>query len=126
MEKKAAPYGSWKSPITADRVAMGTLKLSEIRVCEGKVYWLERRPLENARCTLVCWSPEQGEKELLPKEYNIRSKVHEYGGGALLVQKEGIYFVNHADQQIYRVMPEGKVEQITRQENARFTDGVIH
>lgn len=126
MEKQAAPYGSWKSPITAERVAAGTLKLTEVKICEGKVYWVERRPLENARSTLICWSPEQGAKELLPKEYNIRSKVHEYGGGALLVQKEGIYFVNSDDQQIYRIKADGKVQKITEQKNARFADGVIH
>jgi hypothetical protein len=111
MEKKAAPYGSWKSPITAERVASGTLRFSEVKICGEKVYWIERRPSEQGRCTLMCWSAKEGEKELLPKEYCIRSKVHEYGGGALLVDKAGIYFINDTDQQIYR-LKDGKTEKI--------------
>ncbi len=125
MEKKAAPYGSWKSPITAERVASGTLRFSEVKICDEKVYWIERRPSEQGRCTLMCWSAKEGEKELLPKEYCIRSKVHEYGGGALLVDKTGIYFTNDTDQQIYR-LKDGKAEKVTLSETARFADGCIH
>lgn len=122
---KTAPCGSWESPITAEMAASGTLQFSEIHLHQGKVYWLERRPQEKGRTTLLSWSKSEGEKELLPKEYNIRTRVHEYGGGALLVDAGRIFFVNDSDQQVYRLMG-GKVDKITARELARFADGAIH
>ena len=38
-----APYGSWKSPITADVVAAGEVGLEQLRLDGVDVYWIERR-----------------------------------------------------------------------------------
>lgn len=70
----------------------------------------------------MCWKEGEGEKEVLPKEYNLRSRVHEYGGGALLINENRIYFVNDSDQQIYR-LEKGRVDQITKELKTRFADG---
>ena len=37
-----APYGSWKSPITADVVAAGEVGLEQVRLDGDDVYWIER------------------------------------------------------------------------------------
>ena len=34
--------------------------------------------------------------------YNVRTRVHEYGGGAFAVQDGTVYFSNFADQRLYR------------------------
>jgi dipeptidyl aminopeptidase/acylaminoacyl peptidase len=117
-----APYGSWTSPITAEAIASGAIQFSEIHLSHGTVYWLERRPTEKGRTALMSWSEEEGERELLPKEYNLRSRVHEYGGGALLVDASRIFFVNDSDQQVYRFEKQ-KIDRITSRSNARFADG---
>ena len=119
---KTAPCGSWKSPVTAESIASGAIQFSEVHLSQGTVYWLERRPVEKGRTALMSWSESAGEKELLPKEYNVRSRVHEYGGGALLVTESRIFFVNDSDQQVYR-FENGTVDKITSKQKARFADG---
>ena len=122
---KQAPCGSWESPISAESIASGAVQFSEIHLNDNTIYWLERRPMEKGRTALMSWSAANGEKELLPKEYNLRSRVHEYGGGALLVSENKIFFINDSDQQIYR-LENKKIEPITSIPNARFTDGSLH
>jgi len=120
---KRAPCGSWESPITAQSIASGAVLFSELFLApQGTLYWLERRPQEKGRVALLSWNEEEGEKELLPKEFNVRTRVHEYGGGALLVDEERVFFVNDADQQVY-CLERGKIRQVTRNANARFADG---
>ena len=36
-----APYGSWRSPITADALLAGSIGLGGVSVSGGNVYWLE-------------------------------------------------------------------------------------
>lgn len=123
---KAAPFGSWQSPISAQMVAAGTLQFSEVKLVGDKIYWLEGRPSEGGRTTLMSCSQKEGEKDLLPKEYIVRSRVHEYGGGALLVAGNLIYFSNDKDKQLYCLQPDGKIRKITSNDNARFADGCVN
>ena len=43
---KIAPYGSWKSPITADFIVSQSIGLNDIGVNAGNIYWQESRPQE--------------------------------------------------------------------------------
>ncbi|KAG6502030.1 hypothetical protein ZIOFF_041917 [Zingiber officinale] len=46
-EKVTAPYGSWKSPITADVVSSSCKKLRGMAVAgDGQLVWIETRPDE--------------------------------------------------------------------------------
>lgn len=48
VEKITAPYGSWKSPITADVVSGGDKRLGGTAVdSNGRLLWLESRPTES-------------------------------------------------------------------------------
>lgn len=99
--RKTSHFGTWDSPITADLVARGTKRFSNI-VIDGKdVYWDEMRPSEGGRYVIVRSSKEGEVKDMTPKGYNVRTRVHEYGGGAYTAHQGKIYFVNDADQQIY-------------------------
>ena len=40
------PYGSWRSPITANMIVAGKIILSQIAVDGDDVYWVEQRPAE--------------------------------------------------------------------------------
>lgn len=47
-EKLTAPYGSWKSPITADVVSGSDKRLGGSAVDSlGRLFWLESRPTES-------------------------------------------------------------------------------
>jgi dipeptidyl aminopeptidase/acylaminoacyl peptidase len=97
-----APYGQWTSPISAAFVAAGGLRLGAVAVDGDDVYWLEGRPGEGGRNALVRRAADGGLEDVLPRDVNVRSRAHEYGGGAYTVANGAIYFVNFADQRIYR------------------------
>lgn len=45
--RMTAPYGSWKSPITADVVSGADKKLGGMGIsCDGRLVWVETRPEE--------------------------------------------------------------------------------
>ncbi|NEQ97330.1 MAG: S9 family peptidase, partial [Cyanothece sp. SIO2G6] len=93
-----APYGSWKSPITSDLIVAGSLRLGEMRLDSGadtgSLYWLEGRPTEGGRNVLIRRSPDGPTTDLTPQGFNVRTRVHEYGGGAYIVHDGAVYFSN--------------------------------
>lgn len=100
--KQAAPCGAWTSPITAAVVAAGATPLSQVILDGGDVFWLAGRASEGGRNTLLRHSGGQVE-ELTPAPINVRTRVHEYGGGAVLVADSHVWFSNFADNTIYRL-----------------------
>jgi len=82
-----------QTPIPAAKVAAGKTRLSEINVIDGKVYWLESKPEDKGRTTLKCFANGH-EIDVLPKNFGIHSKVHEYGGGSYHIANDFLYFVN--------------------------------
>ena len=51
--QQQAPYGEWKSPISAALVAEGSRPLALPRIGGTDVYWLEGRATEGGRMTLL-------------------------------------------------------------------------
>jgi len=100
-----APYGAWRSPVTADLLAAGGVSLAYLHVEQGVVYWLEGRPLEGGRYVLVQRTPDGQIADVTPAGYNVRTMVHEYGGGAYIVYGSTVYFANFSDQRLYRQLP---------------------
>src|ERR1051325_4087722 len=48
-----APYGSWKSPISAAAIAAHEMPLGSPYIDDHAVYWLEGKPLEGGRVVIV-------------------------------------------------------------------------
>ena len=119
------PYGSWRSPLTLDTLVAGALRLGEIALEGGDIYWIEGRPQEGGRNVLMRRARDRGTYDLTPAPFNVRTTVHEYGGGAFLVEGGRAYFSNFEDQQIYRVEPGARPLAITRHPGLRFADGVF-
>ena len=88
-------------------MAAATLRLGSAQLGPGgEVFWLEGRPAEAGRTVLVRRRPDGSTDDLLPPPFDVRSRVHEYGGGAFALGGSGeIYFVNAADQAVYRLDP---------------------
>jgi dipeptidyl aminopeptidase/acylaminoacyl peptidase len=102
-----APYGSWRSPIDAETVARAGRRLgAPALAADGAVWWSEGRPEEGGRIVLMR-RPEGGEPEVVtPEGFYVRTRVHEYGGGAwTLAGPDLVLFVNFADQRLYRQRP---------------------
>lgn len=118
-----APYGSWKSPITADLIVSDMIRFTGAFVINGSLYWGELRPSEKGRIALVRKTSKGIQEELIPKEFNARTRVYEYGGVSYNFVGDTIYFSNFSDQQLYKRDPSGKIAQLTHEKNFRFADG---
>src|SRR6516162_5748066 len=108
-EPKIARYGSWSSPITSDMIVASSIGLGEILLDGADVYWLEARPQEGGRSVLVRRAGDGTIADVTPPlppggatPFSVRSRVHEYGGGAYLVDAGTVYFANDADQRLFR------------------------
>lgn len=96
-----APYGSWASHIGASDLAAAGVRLSEIRLDGGDVYWLERRPEEQGRTALVCRRASGLTADVLTQRWSVRSTAHEYGGGSYAVRDGLIVFVDAEGQNLF-------------------------
>ena len=99
-----APHGSWSSPIEAATVARAGRRLAFPAIAaDGAVWWAEGRPDEGGRVVLMR-RPQGGEPEAVtPAGINVRTRVHEYGGGAwCLVAPDLVVFADFSDQRLYR------------------------
>jgi dipeptidyl aminopeptidase/acylaminoacyl peptidase len=123
-ESGITPYGSWKSPITSDLIVAGTIGLNEPRLA-GDCYWLELRPREGGRLVLVRGTADGKITDLTPEGFSVRTRVHEYGGGAYAVANGTVYFSNFSDQRIYRQDPGCPPRAITPELPHRFADTII-
>jgi len=100
-----APYGTWTSTIDAARVAAGATPMSGLQVggADGNdIFWLAGRAAEAGRNTLLRHHGAETQ-ELTPAPFNVRTRVHEYGGGAYLVDGDTVYFSHFADNRLYRL-----------------------
>ena len=108
----AAPYGSWPSPITTDLVASeGGVSFGYLDIDEHGVYWTESRPQESGRSALV-FRPHGGEPaDVVPPDFNVRTRVHEYGGGAWFRHGSVVFCSSFDDSRLYRVEAPGSEPQ---------------
>lgn len=122
--KRIAAYGTWPSPITAELIVAGSIGLGGVAWDDGNIYWTEGRASEGGRSVLVRRAKGGGE-DITPKDFNARSRVHEYGGGAVLIAAGVVYFVNFTDQRIYRQRDGAPPQPLTREGPWRYADMVL-
>ena len=103
-----APYGSWKSPITSESIVAEAVGFGGIALDGEDIYWLESRPSEGGRRVIVRRTPDGQTQDIIPRPFNVRTRVHEYGGGDFTVADGVIYFVNFEDQRIYSLEAGGQ------------------
>ena len=104
-----------------------SIGLSEVRFDGDEIYWLESRPQEGGRSVVVryvAWNSTS--EDITPSGFNVRTRVHEYGGGAWTVDGGMIYFSNHADNRLYRMDRYGHQPlPLTPEGPWRYADGLI-
>jgi dipeptidyl aminopeptidase/acylaminoacyl peptidase len=126
---QAAAFGSWRSPISAAAIASNAVPLAMPDIVGETVYWLEGKPTEGGRITVVRRDEDGSRHELTPAPFNVRTRVHEYGGGAYLVDRGTVFFSNFADQRLYRQDPGEAPRPITPEPaiaaGVRFADAQI-
>ena len=122
---KIASYGAWQSPITSDLIVSETVRLSDIVLDGPNVFWVEMRPSEGGRCLVVRCTPDGQKTDVTPADFNVRSRVHEYGGRSFAVDDGNVYFSNFSDQHIYLQKPNSDPVPVATDNALRFADIVV-
>lgn len=108
------PYGSWPSPVSpADRVAGGGVPAGPLSG-SGRAHWLESRPASGARVILCRRETDGTVGDLSPEWMSVRSRVHEYGGGAYAVAEDVVVAVDFETQRLWRLDGDGDPVPLTR------------
>ena len=118
-------YGSWISPITSDLIVSETVRLGQVILGNESTYWTEGRPQEGGRNVIVCCTADGQVNDVTPEPFNVRSRIHEYGGGAFAVVDKTVYFSNYLDNQIYRQGMGTRPVAITSGSGRRYADFAI-
>jgi dipeptidyl aminopeptidase/acylaminoacyl peptidase len=115
--------GSWPSIIFSDHLTKRSISFQELEWDGQSLYWIESRPFEKGRNALIQYS--QGSiKDILP-EFNVRTRVHEYGGGALTVHGGKCYFTNDYDHNIYQLDEHHLLTPLISDPSLRIADMVV-
>ena len=141
MEDK--PYGEWPSPVTAKFITTSGVRLGPLAVdLRGELYWNEGRPQEGGRNVVVRRAPgaagasERGAVDFTPADANVRTRVHEYGGGAFALGAEGkgviysefksqrLFWAKYADAPPVCLTPEAGAHG-TPDGRYRYADGAL-
>lgn len=129
-----APHGSWASPITSDLVTADTVRLDQVMLDGPDIYWTESQPEKQGRYLVYRQAGKAPIEAVTPDDANawsVRTRVHEYGGGAFAVAGGVVYFSNYADQRLYRQQSGAAPRPITPPAESgagaalRYADGTI-
>ncbi|TDC56969.1 S9 family peptidase [Jiangella ureilytica] len=115
-----APYGSWPSPVTAEIVAENDGRPGWVSHDGGALWWTRPQPAEGGRVALLRLRDGAVKPEVvLPAPWNVRTRVHEYGGMAYVVvpspaggagEGAAVVFAEYTDQRLYRYVPGSDAE----------------
>ena len=111
--KKLHACGSWSSPIGSADLVQGALRLAAPRLDGDRIFWLEGRPSEGGRQVVMVADLPASRRtpvsnlslsnlcEATPPGVNVRTRVHEYGGGEYTTWRDRVFFVDDADGRVY-------------------------
>lgn len=109
------------SPFSPAAVAASRVSVHDLVAAGGALYWLESRPVEAGRNVVVRWRPGEPAADASPSGTSVRSRVHEYGGGAFVCLDGTLVVVDADDQQVYRL--DGRGDHVRRRRCSPEADG---
>ena len=129
-----APHGAWPSPISAESLVAGAVGIAEVMADPAQpryLWWAETRPDEGGRTAVMrhCLATRVTEEFTGPGA-DVRTLVHEYGGGAWWPHDGRLFYADRADQRLRRLdSPGGEPVMLTPQPPAprawRYADGRV-
>ena len=93
-------------PLSAAAVAAGKVSRSGLHADGTRFRWTEGRPTEGGRQVVVADAGDGPPVDVTPAGVGVRSRVHEYGGGAAWATPVGLVYADQADQRLYRLGPD--------------------
>lgn len=124
-----ASFGSWPSPLSAQRVTTASTRIDQVVVGDSEMWWSEARPTEDGRVQIVRRDRSGAISDVLPGSFSARSTVHEYGGGSFWANGSSLFFVDAAEQRLWRLDPGVEPVALTppprNLRGRRYADGVV-
>ena len=119
-------------PLTAADALGRTPSIKEPLLAQGRLFWLEQRPHENGRTTLMVRQNGGQTLEITAGSWNLRSRVHEYGGGVYAVAGADLVVVDDRDRCLHHWrldrstgQPLGAPQRLVPPGERAFADGLI-
>src|ERR1700693_4250444 len=124
------PYGTWPATLGADLVAAASSpRYGHVDVERSRIRWTETRAGEGGRTAVV--ESRGGEiVDVTPRAANARTRVHEYGGGAVWYHGDAVFYSDFSDGRLRRRDGAGAEPRPITPEPAeshalRYADGVV-
>ena len=116
---KTAPYGTWRSPITPGLITAKQVGLASPWL-DGGDRLLGREPAARGRAGDAAAPAGDGPaEEVTPAPFNMRTRVHEYGGGAYTARGGLVVASEFRDQRLYRLERGRPPRPLTPESGAR-------
>jgi dipeptidyl aminopeptidase/acylaminoacyl peptidase len=116
------PYGSWRSPLDAATVARAAgLRFAAPSFAAGTLRWAEARADDGGRVAVV----DERSGDLTPPGANARTRVHEYGGGAIWYHGDAVFYSEFADGRVHRLGHGPVTPEPAAPHALRYADGRV-
>src|SRR5439155_5750392 len=125
------PYGSWPSPLSPELVARASGRFfAAVHLGDNRVSWLEHRSEEGGRAVVVEQELGGSPVDVTPRDFNVRTRAHEYGGGACWWHDGAVYVTSFDDSRLYRLDGAGaELRALTpeppEENSLRYADGCV-
>lgn len=115
-----------KPPLSPSFVTAGIPRFRDVFFDDASpyAYWLEQRPDDEGRTSLFR-APLDGSGtpvRVSPAGFDVRSRVHEYGGGAAWIDRGLVVTSSGIDGRLHAFRPEGPARPLTPPGPWRFAD----
>jgi dipeptidyl aminopeptidase/acylaminoacyl peptidase len=126
----ARPYGTWPAQIGSETISnVRATGFGSVDVSAGRVRWTESRPAEGGRVVVVEHADGRLE-DVTPTGLNVRTRVHEYGGGAVWYHDATVFFSDFETGRLHRQEEAGArtvaITPVPPAPNAlRYADGCV-
>ena len=123
MSPIISPYGSWKSPITADLIGGGEIGLEQIRIDGQDIYWIERRAQEGGRKVIVRRAATEKSPMSRRRDSTPAPAYTSMAAATYSVADGTIVFSNFTDQRLYLQPVDAQPRPLTPKAALRYADG---
>ncbi|QYJ88436.1 S9 family peptidase [Shewanella halotolerans] len=100
-----ADYGSWHSVLSAKQVYAPSDSFGVLRPMEGGLYFTQADAGRGGKVGVNKLTPKGEVASIIDPEFDVKSRVHEYGGAPVLAIGNSLFAVKSDDQRLYRIAP---------------------